>query len=382
MEWIRINSDEDVKIFFEAQKVARQHACATFIASRGALRVAPFAIQFLEFHPRTENPNATSLIIWPCLLASAVANIMLTDEIKRAARDFTIAFDIHAAFNSDASTHAAVNAAYLVALDFSTELLTETIDQTIKAPSTDMLGEVNRDAQLWAEYSENKADQNPGIVASLWSDENPLERDWQNLRKKLLAADTPGPRGADWSFWVKWYDDILAGNPQNWTMLHEIATTGAIDWDASAREVNDRINQIVERYRLRDEVGALRREVEEARAALANRTPRSHNMPPELVDDTPKIEGRLAVVLAAVQEAETELEKPQPDRSILTKAGQAISDFAIWFMKYCRKKMDFVINTTITTAIKWGVPAAGAVYLTTPQKIIELGAAIRAAAGF
>ena len=28
-------------------------------------------------------------------------------------------------------------------------------------------------------------------VAPLWSKENPLERDWHNLREKLLAADTP-----------------------------------------------------------------------------------------------------------------------------------------------------------------------------------------------
>ena len=85
-------------------------------------------------------------------------------------------------------------------------------------------------------------------IAPLWSNENPLERDWHNLREKLLAADTPDDRGADWSFWVKWYDDILAGNPQNWDMLHEIATTDAIDWNASAREVNDRINEIVEKF--------------------------------------------------------------------------------------------------------------------------------------
>jgi hypothetical protein len=146
--------------------------------------------------------------------------------------------------------------------------------------------------------------------------------------------------------------------------------------------VNDRINQIVERYRLRDEVVALQRELEQARAALANRAQRGHNGPPELVDDTPKIEERLAVVWAATQEAETELEKPKPNPAILSKAGQIILDFGIWLMKYCGKKMDLVINTTITTVIKWGVPAAGAVYLTNPQKIIELGAAIKAVAGF
>lgn len=229
------------------------------------------------------------------------------------------------------------------------------------------------------------ADQDDGTlaisIAPLWSKENPLERDWHTLREKLLAADTPDQRGADWSFWVNWYDDILAGNPQNWDMLYEIATTDAIDWNASAREVNDTINQIVERYRLRDEVVSLRREVEQLRSATQY-PPRNHNNPPEMVTNAPEVQEQFSIIWAAAREAEEELEKPKPDPTILSKAGQIILDFGIWFAKYCGKKVDLVISTTITTAIKWGVPAAGAVYLSNPQKIIELGAAIKAAAGF
>ena len=89
-------------------------------------------------------------------------------------------------------------------------------------------------------------------IAPLWSDENPLDQDWHSLREKLRAADTPDKRGADWSFWIKWYDDILAGNSQNWKMLHQIATTPDIDWDASSREVNDKINGIVEAHALKN----------------------------------------------------------------------------------------------------------------------------------
>jgi len=164
-------------------------------------------------------------------------------------------------------------------------------------------------------------------------------------------------------------------------MLHEIVTTDSIDWNASAREVNDMINQIVERYQLQDEVVALRREVEQLRSATQY-PPRNHNNPPELVADAPEVQEQLTIIWAAAQEAEEELEKPKPDPTILSKAGQIILDFGIWFAKYCGKKVDLVINTTITTEIKWGVPAAGAVYLTNPQKIIELGAAVRAAAVF
>ena len=72
-----------------------------------------------------------------------------------------------------------------------------------------------RNAGLWLELA-NLGDGRLAIdIAPLWSNENPLEIDWHILREKLLAADTRNERGADWSFWVKWYDDILAGNPQN-----------------------------------------------------------------------------------------------------------------------------------------------------------------------
>ena len=116
------------------------------------------------------------------------------------------------------------------------------------------------------------ADQGDGklaiTIAPLWSNENPLERNWQNLREKLLAADTLDQRGADWSFWVKWYDDILAGNPQNWDMLHEIATTPDIDWEAPSREVNDKINGIVEAYALKNSYYFERIEFSEAKQKL------------------------------------------------------------------------------------------------------------------
>lgn len=80
-----------------------------------------------------------------------------------------------------------------------------------------------------------------------------------------------------------------------WTMLHEIATTDAIDWDASARKVNDTINRIVERYRLRDEVVALRREVAQLRNATQY-LPGNHNNPPELVTDAPEVQEQPTVV--------------------------------------------------------------------------------------
>lgn len=76
-------------------------------------------------------------------------------------------------------------------------------------------------------------------------------------------------------------------------------------------------------------------------------------------------------------EAEKELEKPKPDPKILSKVGKIILDFEVWFTKYCGKKLDLGIDTLI----KWGAPAAGAIYLSDSQKVTELGIAIRTFAG-
>ena len=48
MERITINNADELNVFIEAQKVARQHACAVLTASRAALRCLPYAINFFS----------------------------------------------------------------------------------------------------------------------------------------------------------------------------------------------------------------------------------------------------------------------------------------------------------------------------------------------
>ena len=195
-----------------------------------------------------------------CLLVSGVASAILSREIRSlaaqsdanatvnvaAVSDVAQSADATSVFGAALAATAAADAATTVAADvmFAPEFAARValaVDEAIWA-------EISNDAALWLQH----ADQVDGTlqidVSPLWFGKNPLEKDWKHLRRKLLAADTPDDRGADWSFWVKWYDDILAGHPQNWDMLYEIATTDAIDWNASAREVNDTINRIVEKF--------------------------------------------------------------------------------------------------------------------------------------
>ena len=210
MDQVTITDGDAVKAFINAQDDARQQACAVFIASRVALCVAPFAIRFFKFDDRAHERDLTSVMIWRALLTSGFASTMPTPDV-RAAASFAAA-----------ATAAAVWA------------------------------EVTRDAALWLEHADPGDGTLAISIAPLWSHKNSTDQDWHSLREKLRAADTPDKRGADWSFWIKWYDDILAGNPQNWKMLHQIATTPDIDWKASSREVNDKINGIVEVHALKN----------------------------------------------------------------------------------------------------------------------------------
>ena len=274
MERLIINSADDVKAFVEVQEEARQRACNLFIASRAALRVAPYAVEFVELNIRTANLKVKSMVIWRALLTSCASMTSETIDLQQASGAAArIAYQEHVAQYSLAlrtKSERSANAIYAAAsAAYAADGTIAEIGAAVRATGQfDFWAEVSRDAALWVDL----ADQDDGTlaitVAPLWSNENPLEHDWHNLREKLLAADTPDERGADWSFWIRWYDDILAGNPQNWDMLHEIATTDAIDWDAPAREVNDRINQIVENYALKNSYYFERIEFSEAKQKL------------------------------------------------------------------------------------------------------------------
>ena len=255
MKRITLRSGEDVKAFIEAQEEARQQACAVFIASRAALRVAPYAIQFYEFEELAMDWSFDSIGIWRSLLTSDLSSKMRTLELKIAANIAAKASIDLAETNIFIYDEVAVSYANTVAFAAASaaENITKPALATVTADSFAanakfLLTEMEHDAALWLEHASQRDGTLVITIAPLWSNENPLEHDWYTLREKLLVADTPDPRWADWSFWVKWYDDILAGHPHNWNMLHEIATTDAIDWNASAREVNDTINGIVEKF--------------------------------------------------------------------------------------------------------------------------------------
>ena len=86
------------------------------------------------------------------------------------------------------------------------------------------------------------------------------------MREKLLNESDP-KHGADWSFWVEWYDKIQRGDAQDWDMLYEIAVSQDINWEASPREVNEAIARIVEKFQ-EPKLFAAKKQIEDLDAAL------------------------------------------------------------------------------------------------------------------
>ncbi|MFT5616691.1 MAG: hypothetical protein ACI8Q6_003997, partial [Granulosicoccus sp.] len=76
---------------------------------------------------------------------------------------------------------------------------------------------------------------------SLWvENQNPFETLWHDVKAQVTDPE--------WAFWIKWYDDALAGRVPNWDMLEEIALIESEVWDAGAVAVAAEIAKIELKY--------------------------------------------------------------------------------------------------------------------------------------
>ena len=204
---------------------------SVWIAHRAAMRVLPLWWEYVLKSTTAKIRDLTALPILRCNLISSVARTMPTVDIKQAAAEATYAAYAAAAEAAAADAAAAAAAAYVVW-------------KLIRADCT-------------AFSSNDDLDRLP-----LWGDnENPLAKRWAEVKKQLPtsspARSEETARGAvavDWSFWTKWYEDALEGNPPNWDMLERIALIDPEDWDKGAEVVNPLIAEIVAEYEAEPEV--------------------------------------------------------------------------------------------------------------------------------
>jgi hypothetical protein len=192
----------------------------------------------------------------------------------------------------------------------------------------------------------------------LWGNVNPFAEVWRKTRSLALG------QGRGWDFWVNWYDKSLLGEPMDWKllsvvaqMLFQEAQKHGTNWTRNVDDVNEFTARIVEQHRLAGEARSLKAEIEVLRSELELLKHRGHNSPPELVDETDTALCQTTIIWAALDEAETELEKPEPDGSVLAALAQRLFAAVKAVGLYCAKLGD----TALQSAAKWA-GGAGATY--------------------
>ncbi|MCC1480183.1 hypothetical protein [Roseibaca sp. Y0-43] len=200
--------------------------------------------------------------------------------------------------------------------------------------------------------------------SDFWQDRNPLLSKWhENVSPKLLDMHE------GWRFWVNWYEASLYGVPfgtnmngaipahykdhQTWRdhakLALKIALIDPADWDKGADHVNALIQRIVEQHNLAKDARALKEEIALLKERLQSVEHRSHNNPPELVDETVAAQKEVTIIWAALDEAEQELERPDPDPTVLEQIGRKLLVAAKAIGAYCASLADVVVKKVVAT---------------------------------
>lgn len=156
-----------------------------------------------------------------------------------------------------------------------------------------------------------------------------------------------------WSFWHRWYDGFLSGNPIDWDVQLAVATLPEEDWGKGSEWIAKRIAEIEARIALQKRMA----ELEQALLAeSAEQRGIGDNHPPEPITDISDVAPELVVVWEPLQslQQETQADVPDPNRirrAIKTLVGIAVSCGAWTWEK---------ANTFLDAGLKAGGAAAGA----------------------
>lgn len=389
-----IDDHESLKAWLDAFPGTEEerYQAAVFIAARAATRVLPIAWTSFEYHSWARKRDLTAIPLLRSLLISGVAVQMSNPDIRAAATAYAAAADAtaaaaYAAYADATAAFAFAAAAAVATADATAAYATAAFaaaDATdaaaaafaadaaayAAATATDSWNGIRKDcAQIQKRDDEGRFSV---FARGLWDgDKNPLPEKWVDLKSKL-GSDTD----IDWSFWINWYEDLLHGREPNWELLYDVATSEAVDWDASSAEVNAAIGVIVDKHRLLGEVRALKAEKEVYLGTMATEAHRSHNLPPEgLVDDEPRLV--ITMLWDALDEAEDALDTPSPDPSLLRKVGEKLVQIAAAIAKYCGQKVDLFVSEAVKetgkAAGKWGSGAIAAYLAAQTEPVKALG---------
>ncbi|MFN7267789.1 MAG: hypothetical protein ACK5UA_02165, partial [Cereibacter sp.] len=219
----------------EAWLKGRSHEDAICIAHRVAMRWAPlFWIRLGENWAR--KGDLTALVsLWP-LLTAGVARTYPTPEVKAAA-----SADAAARTAFDIAAEAAATVVYAVDAAETAAYATAAAADSDAIDARNAGAESNYAAHLQSVRMDCAALEEGGdpFILPLWDGPLPerIADAWAQTRREWALAGGPV-----WAFWTQFFENALAGRPQNWPLLHDIALIPPKDWQGGP----DRVHPIIE----------------------------------------------------------------------------------------------------------------------------------------
>lgn len=269
MDIAEVQDKESLERYLDALPEDERRAVAVRVAYRMAARVLPIAAQGFAENPALLKRDLTAVPIFGALAITAVAAVSPTAVIDWAT---TVAVAAAAAFanaaaaananaanatayaNANAAAYAAAYAADAVAsatayaAAYTADVAAATVN-VWRFVQADLSGQAG--VKLWDEEAQ------PDKISAAW-----------DAAKKALQADTK----ADWSFWIAWYERVLAGRdflPDAMApILNELREE---DWEKGPAHINPMFDGVLELYRAQDEVA--RNELEAKTRQIINSTP-------------------------------------------------------------------------------------------------------------
>ncbi len=266
------------KMSLEAWLKEQPKEVSTWLAHRVAMRLLPIWWDLVLRRRLGRRPELTALSVLRGNLISGVALPLPASAIVHAAADAAYALATNAATpnNTTGAADAAYTATYNAVAHVPGAAATTNDARGFAFFARD--DAANADAAKYAAF-ENYGDVNDAPATDfiwhlfrldciaissgvnldrlpLWGrGKNPLAEVWAKIKERLLVASssrsdetTREAVGVDWSFWIKWYDDALEGNPPNWDMLERIALIDPKEWDKGAARVNFLIGEIEKEF--------------------------------------------------------------------------------------------------------------------------------------
>lgn len=321
---------------------------SVWIAHRNAMRVLPLWWDFVQQPANAPTGDLMALPVLCSTLISGVAGARPTPEIKSVA-SANASSSLGTSF-AGASSTAALAAAQPSANgpSFSTAASASTAGSISTAFLSSAFWELIRE-DCEAIASGDDLDR-----LRLWGrQENPFADVWATVKTQLVVSNLSRSDGAvDWSFWIKWYDDALAGNPPNWDMLERIALIDPDEWDKGAERVNELIAEIQLRYELKEQISVLEAKLQSASSEVRGM---GDNQGPPLDEAVAK---ELLVVWEPLQELKQEVEDDEPSKSRVLESARKLGALAITIGKWAAGKADKFVDAFASSAGKVAGTAA------------------------